>query len=103
MAQDRVTQPIQGWMGAADPFAMGPSYAGADGIRQFVSGTPPVLAMQPMLDMLDLIEEAGIATIREKSIALTGFAIEVADRSEEHTSALQSLMRISYAVFCLTK
>src|SRR3546814_5408555 len=25
------------------------------------------------------------------------------DRSEEHTSELQSLMRISYAVFCLTK
>src|SRR3546814_938504 len=27
----------------------------------------------------------------------------VADRSEEHTSELQSLMRISYAVFCLIK
>src|SRR3546814_2298608 len=27
----------------------------------------------------------------------------VAARSEEHTSELQSLMRISYAVFCLTK
>src|SRR3546814_8725175 len=27
----------------------------------------------------------------------------VAERSEEHTSELQSLMRISYAVFCLTK
>src|SRR3546814_10615368 len=26
-----------------------------------------------------------------------------ADRSEEHTSELQSLMRISYAVLCLTK
>src|SRR3546814_7097517 len=26
-----------------------------------------------------------------------------AGRSEEHTSELQSLMRISYAVFCLTK
>src|SRR3546814_3851307 len=26
-----------------------------------------------------------------------------ADRSEEHTSELQSLMRISYAVFCLNK
>src|SRR3546814_6636497 len=25
------------------------------------------------------------------------------DRSEEHTSEIQSLMRISYAVFCLTK
>src|SRR3546814_20102093 len=28
---------------------------------------------------------------------------EVLDRSEEHTSELQSLMRISYAVFCLEK
>src|SRR3546814_3655894 len=28
---------------------------------------------------------------------------ETADRSEEHTSELQSLMRISYAVFCLKK
>src|SRR3546814_8035880 len=27
----------------------------------------------------------------------------VTDRSEEHTSELQSLMRISYAVFCLQK
>src|SRR3546814_1823514 len=30
-------------------------------------------------------------------------AIKVWDRSEEHTSELQSLMRISYAVFCLKK
>src|SRR3546814_3428707 len=29
--------------------------------------------------------------------------IELKDRSEEHTSELQSLMRISYAVFCLKK
>src|SRR3546814_2949723 len=30
-------------------------------------------------------------------------AQQLADRSEEHTSELQSLMRISYAVFCLKK
>src|SRR3546814_10109480 len=30
-------------------------------------------------------------------------ACAAASRSEEHTSELQSLMRISYAVFCLTK
>src|SRR3546814_10506622 len=30
-------------------------------------------------------------------------AFETADRSEEHTSELQSLMRTSYAVFCLKK
>src|SRR3546814_9942186 len=34
-----------------------------------------------------------------------GFGLEAGDRvrSEEHTSELQSLMRISYAVFCLKK
>src|SRR3546814_8084526 len=30
-------------------------------------------------------------------------AVHLAGRSEEHTSELQSLMRISYAVFCLKK
>src|SRR3546814_9688012 len=32
-----------------------------------------------------------------------GIAPRARDRSEEHTSELQSLMRISYAVFCLKK
>src|SRR3546814_1923333 len=31
------------------------------------------------------------------------FAYDTRTRSEEHTSELQSLMRISYAVFCLKK
>src|SRR3546814_7968634 len=34
---------------------------------------------------------------------VTGANVLVALRSEEHTSELQSLMRISYAVFCLKK
>src|SRR3546814_7973486 len=34
---------------------------------------------------------------------LTATYVAAADRSEEHTSELQSLMRISYAVFCLKK
>src|SRR3546814_7160629 len=33
----------------------------------------------------------------------TEVSLHRADRSEEHTSELQSLMRISYAVFCLKK
>src|SRR3546814_5812421 len=37
--------------------------------------------------------------IRDSSISSS----LVGDRSEEHTSELQSLMRISYAVFCLKK
>src|SRR3546814_6195692 len=36
-------------------------------------------------------------------VALAGYMRLLSDRSEEHTSELQSLMRISYAVFCLKK
>src|SRR3546814_8904448 len=37
------------------------------------------------------------------SLSLSRNAARRASRSEEHTSELQSLMRISYAVFCLKK
>lgn len=76
---DELTQPIRGWMGAEDPFLMGPSYAPAVGIRRFLSGTPAVIGMLAMQDMLALIDEAGIDAVRAKSLALTAYAIEVAD------------------------
>ncbi|WP_040569140.1 kynureninase [Microbacterium yannicii] len=77
--QDRLVQPIQGWMGAADVFAMGPTYAPASGMRRFLSGTPPIVGMLAMQDTLSLIEDAGIDAIRAKSVALTEFAVRVSD------------------------
>jgi kynureninase len=76
---DTIRQPIQGWMGAADVFAMAERYQPADGIRQLISGTPPIVGMLPMRDMLALIDNVGMPAVRRKSVALTGFAIEVAD------------------------
>jgi kynureninase len=77
--QGDLTQPIQGWMGHADPFLMGPGYTPAPGIRRFISGTPPILGMVALQSMLELVEEAGIDAIRAKSVALTSYAIELAD------------------------
>src|SRR3546814_7169822 len=37
----------------------------------------------------------------QRDRALGELALRLKDRSEEHTSALQSLMRITYDVFCL--
>ncbi|RIJ58814.1 kynureninase [Clavibacter phaseoli] len=78
--QAELRQPIQGWMGARDVFAMGPTYEPADGIRRFLSGTPPIVGMLAMQDMIALIEEAGMDAIRAKSLALTGFALDLVDR-----------------------
>ena len=76
---DSLTQPIQGWLGSVDPFLMGPSYAPAPGIGRFLSGTPAIVGMLAMQDMLELIESVGIDAVRAKSVALTSYAIEVAD------------------------
>src|SRR3546814_9236927 len=73
-----------------------------------------------LVDQVILVDEAEIAgAIRhayaeERQIVEGGAAVGIAallregkvewgPRSEEHTSELQSLMRISYAVFCLKK
>src|SRR3546814_10300485 len=50
---------------------------------------------------LDEIEATVRKTVREIGYEQSGFHWQ--SRSEEHTSELQSLMRISYAVFCLKK
>jgi kynureninase len=74
-----VRQPVWGWMGRAEPFAMAPGYVAAPGTRQLVSGTPPVLEMVPLRAALDQLEQVGVEAVREKSLQLTGFALELAD------------------------
>src|SRR3546814_8701909 len=68
-------------------------------------------AAQGFLDHVQRIAEAGIVR-RQKAqvqkLEQAGVDVVAAEggrqaRSEEHTSELQSLMRISYAVFCLKK
>jgi kynureninase len=78
--QKRFRQPIQGWMGSAEPFAMAEHYTPSDGIRRFLSGTPSIIGVLAMQDMLALIEQAGLEAIRAKSVALTEFAIQVSDQ-----------------------
>lgn len=74
-----LSQPIWGWMGRKDAFEMGPGYEAAPGIRGFLSGTPAIFGMIAMRGTLDLIEEAGMPAIREKSRRLTAYALELHD------------------------
>lgn len=77
--QSDLSQPIQGWMGHAAPFEMGPGYSPASGMRRFLSGTPSIVGMQALRDMVELIDEVGMAAIRAKSETLTRFAIDAVD------------------------
>jgi kynureninase len=76
---DSFTQPVQGWMGNRDPFLMGPDYVPTEGIRRFISGTPAIIGMLGIEDMVALIDEAGLDRVRTKSVAMTTHAIDVAE------------------------
>src|SRR3546814_10431053 len=52
---------------------------------------------QPLADGQTLLDDGAAVYLRSQ------FDAPLLDRSAEHTSELQSLMRISYAVFCLKK
>jgi kynureninase len=77
---ETITQPIQGWMGNSEVFLMGPDYVPHPSIRRMLSGTPPILAMVALQDMLALLDDVGIDAIRAKSMALTEQTIELAEQ-----------------------
>src|SRR3546814_4962532 len=58
---------------------------------------------EPALRALPLLDQISVLMLRHNMKPEQLRAMKDGDRSEEHTSELQSLMRISYAVFCLKK
>ena len=77
--QDALTQPVQGWMGHADPFLMGPGYAPSPGVRRFISGTPAIVGMLATGGLVELLDSVGMDAVRAKSVALTSYALDLAD------------------------
>lgn len=65
--QERLANPIAGWMGQRDLFAFGLEYRPASGIRRFLSGTPSVVSLGLIEPGVDLLLEAGMARLRAKS------------------------------------
>jgi kynureninase len=77
--QDRLRNPIQGWFGQRDQFAMGHPYDPVEGIGRFQSGTPPIIALTAVEAAVEVLARAGIAAIRAKSLALTELTIALHD------------------------
>ncbi|TCK25978.1 kynureninase [Pseudonocardia endophytica] len=74
-----LNQPVQGWTGRRDPFAMAPGYDPEPGVRRLLSGTPPVLGLLPLTVSLEMLAEAGVDAVRAKSEKLTEYVIALVD------------------------
>jgi kynureninase len=101
--QDELTNPLQGWMGHAEPFAFVDEYRPARGILKFLTGTPSILAMAALDAGLATFDGIAIADVQAKSRKLSQlFVDEVEARCGGEvrlTSPRDAAQRGSHVVF----
>jgi kynureninase len=78
---ERLEPTLVGWQAHARPFAFEPELEYAPGVRRFLTGTPNVPALYAATAGYDVIEEVGVAAIRERSLALTQLLIDGCDEA----------------------
>ena len=73
--QQKLDSPIWGWFADTRPFDFSMQFVPAPDLRKFLVGTPPILSMVGVEHGVDLILEAGMNQIREKSSKLSEYFI----------------------------
>ena len=87
--QAAFAQPLSGWWGHANPFAMTPNFEPVDGIGRALCGTQPIVSLAMVECGLEIFEQAGMDAIRAKSLALTDLFIALVEqRCAAHPLAL---------------
>src|SRR3546814_10067680 len=92
MAQMKVKDPINGYLTEGGRLPVGGTVRRSDFILPRVEAEIAVVTSRPL--------RGPGCTIAQVQASID-YVLPALERSEEHTSELQSLMRISYAVFCL--
>ncbi|MBN8740164.1 MAG: kynureninase [Lysobacterales bacterium 69-70] len=71
-----------GWWGhdQATRFQMGPEFRPTPGADGWQLSNPPILALAPLRVSLDIFHRAGIARLRQKSLALTGYLSDLIEQ-----------------------
>jgi kynureninase len=85
--QPQLRQPIWGWFGQREQFAMGPAYDPALGMGSWLTGTPPVLGLVAVAEGVEEVAAAGIGPLRQRSLALTELMVSLVDRWLSHLGA----------------
>lgn len=75
----RLNNPIKGWFGSSQPFQFSTQYMPHPSIDRFMVGTPPVLSLAAIEPGVDLVLEAGMEWIRNRSVELSQMLIDLID------------------------
>ena len=77
--QHRLASPLSGWMGHAEPFGFADAYAPATGMKRWLAGTPPMLAMAALEAGLDLWADVDRDAVWRKSETLFAILLAAGD------------------------
>ena len=77
---EQVVSPLAGWFGHAQQFGFSPAYTPAAGIARTLCGTPPILSLAALEVGVDLMLEAPMPVLREKSVALGEHFIKLVEQ-----------------------
>jgi kynureninase len=84
-------QPLTGWFGHEAPFDFDQDYHPAGDIRQMLSGTQPIVSLSIAEIGIDIMLQANMQDIRDKSMRMTSLFIELVEkRCSEHGIKLAS-------------
>jgi kynureninase len=76
--QEKLSSPIWGWFGEKNPFDFALEYRPGEGISRFLAGTPPILSLKAIEPTIDMLNEAGMQTIRKKSVTQSEYLMKLA-------------------------
>jgi kynureninase len=76
---EKTVSPIWGWFGQRSPFDFGLEYQPAEGIERFLVSSPAILSTLAMEEGLDILLEAGMDRLRNKSIRLSSYLVDLVD------------------------
>ena len=79
--QNKIENPIKGWLGHSSPFSFESQYQGAPGINKMQIGTPSIISFKALETSLKIFDKIDINDIRKKSIELTELFIERINKS----------------------
>ncbi len=66
--QPHLQSPIQGWFGEENPFRFNLDYTPACSSRKYLAGTPPILSLAAIRPGVEILLEAGLDNLRQKSL-----------------------------------
>ncbi|WP_290615504.1 MULTISPECIES: kynureninase [unclassified Arsukibacterium] len=89
----KLLQPLTGWMGHKSPFTFDKHYQKAQGIEQFLTGTPAIISMSALDAALDVFNDVDMTLLRQKSLQLSNCFHQLVQQHE----CLQSLQLLTPA------